>query len=209
MGISRLAIALALSACATTKAPTNQDHPPLLPVSGEEPVTASQLASRHDATVFVWWSSSCPCVARYEARVRGLRARYDEGRVGIYAIVSNADETTAGARAEAARRGFDLPMYFDPGAALASQLRVRSTPSVVLFDSKASVRFAGWIDNEREPGTPGRTAYLEDALEKLLAGRSDIQQRSPTWGCPITRSLFEDMPECCRQPAATEQGNFQ
>lgn len=205
MATSRLVVvALALSACATVTASSDKTDPPLLPVSGEEAVTVSELASRHEATVFVWWSSSCPCVARYEERVQALRARHGEDRVGVYAIVSNADETMAGAKAEAQRRGFTVPMYFDPGATLASSLRVHSTPSVVLFDQHASPRFTGWIDNEREPGTKGRTPYLDDALEGLLAGKTDFQKKSPTWGCPITRSLFEDMPECCRQSAVTE-----
>lgn len=205
MATSRLAVvALFLSACATVTTSSDKTEARLLPVSGEEAVTVSELASRHEATVFVWWSTSCPCAERYEERVRDLRARYGEDEVGIYAIVSSADETMKGVTAEAARRGFTLPMYFDPGATLAGELRIRSTPSVVLFDRQAQPRFTGWIDNEREPGERGRTPYLDNALEGLLAGNTDFQKKSPTWGCPITRSVFDDIPECCRMPAVTE-----
>lgn len=201
MAISRLMLVVALTACATTP---SVSEPPgsLVALDGGE-VSVAQLTARHELTVLVWWSSSCPCVARYEARMQALRARHPGPQVGVYALVSNADETMAGVQAETRKRGFDLPVLFDPGARLAGELGVRSTPTVVLLDREGRLLFKGWIDNEREPGEPDREPWLDQALEARLAGRTDHMKRSPTWGCPITRSLLDDVPACCRSNATT------
>lgn len=200
--------ALLLSAgCATTNRAVSQETTSLAPFSAGAPVSVRELVERHEATVFVWWSSTCPCAGRYEKRVLDLRARHPEKQLGVYAIVSNADETMDEARAEALRRGFDIPMYFDAGHAVADTFRIRSTPTVVLFDRRGDVRFTGWIDNEREPGERGREPWLDDAVTAVLAGRHDFQNKTPVWGCPLTRSLFDDVPDCCRRPAASQEAS--
>lgn len=201
MATSRLLLVVLLSACATTPR-VNEPAAALVALDGSE-VSVAQLTGRHELTVFSWWASSCPCVARYEARLQALRARHPEAKVGVYAIVSNADETLAGVKAETTKRGLDLPVLFDPGARLAGELGVRSTPTVVLFDREGQLLFKGWMDNERQPGEPNREPWLDQAIETRLAGRTDHMTRSPTWGCPITRSLLDDLPACCRAQAAT------
>lgn len=201
MATSRLLIVVLLSACATTPR-VNEPAAALVALDGSE-VSVAQLTGRHELTVFSWWASSCPCVARYEARLQALRARHPEAKVGVYAIVSNADETLAGVKAEITKRGLDLPVLFDPGARLAGELGVRSTPTVVLFDREGQLLFKGWMDNERQPGEPNREPWLDQAIETRLAGGTDHMTRSPTWGCPITRSLLDDLPACCRAKAAT------
>lgn len=201
MATSRLLLVVLLSACATTPG-VSEPAGALVALDGSE-VSVAHLTARHELTVFSWWASSCPCVARYEARLQALRARHPEAKVGVYAIVSNADETLAGVKAETAKRGLDLPVLFDPGARLASELGVRSTPTVVLFDREGQLLFKGWMDNERQPGEPNREPWLDRAIEARLAGRTDHMTRSPTWGCPVTRSLLDDLPACCRAKAAT------
>lgn len=200
MATSRLLLVVLLSACATTPG-VSEPAGALVALDGSE-VSVAQLTSRHELTVFSWWASSCPCVARYEARLQALRARHPVAKVGVYAIVSNADETLAGVKAETTKRGLDLPVLFDPGARLAGELGVRSTPTVVLFDREGQLLFKGWMDNERQPGEPNREPWLDQAIEARLAGQTDHMTRSPTWGCPVTRSLLDDLPACCRAKAA-------
>jgi hypothetical protein len=202
--LARIALACALGAAGCAASTAEVGRQALLPgdtavqrltdLDGAAVDVAGTLAA-HEATLLVWWATECPCVRRYEPRIRALRARYDAERVAVFAVASNADDSAARVRAVAAERGFDLPVWMDPGGALASSLGVRTTPGAVVLDRAGRVRFAGWIDNEREPGEDGRVAYAEQALDAVLGiGPSDVAERSPVYGCRITRTLGEPSP---------------
>lgn len=160
-----------------------------LALNATTPAELPRLIASHEATVLVWWATACPCVRRYHARIEAVAATWTPRGVAVVAVSSNADDSPEILRAAAAERALSLPLVLDPGGALALSLRVVSTPSVVVLDREGRVRFHGWIDNEREPGTRGRQAWLDDALEAVLAGREVPVARSPAWGCTITRSL--------------------
>lgn len=165
------------------------------------PVAVGELMRARTATVFVFWSRSCPCVRRYQRRIEALLERYPATRVRAVGVVSNAGETLVDARRVAAERGVRLPLYGDPDGRLAQALGARSTPTVVVLDRRGAIRFRGWIDNERAPGEGGREPWLERALEALLAGHDRFAARTPTYGCVITRSLFGDGAQrCCTAP---------
>ena len=155
------------------------------------PVTIEEVAARHRVTVLVWWASTCPCVRRYEERLLTLQKNYAARGVGMYAVASNADDSPEVIRDVARERGFTLPIWRDDGAELAGHFAVTSTPTVVLLDQTAGLRYRGWLDNERLPGEKDRIAYVEQALNELLTGGDDFSARSPVYGCIITRSLFE------------------
>lgn len=159
-------------------------------------VALGQVLDAHEATVLVFWGTSCPCVRRYQARVEALRTTYASRGVGVVAIGSNADDSLEDLVRVARERGVTVPLLRDPGAALADAVGARSTPTVVLVRRDGSVLFRGWIDNEREPGTPGREAWLEEAIEGFLAQRS-FSARSPFYGCAITRSLSSGSGDSC------------
>lgn len=174
-----LLLVLLLGACATSGAAGAVDLRDL----GERPATLGTDA--HEATVLVFWSTTCPCVARYRERVADLAARWSGRGVQVLAISSNVDDDLEALRASAP----PVPLLIDEGGRLAAALGARSTPTVVLLDRTGAVRFLGWIDDERLPGDPARQPWLEEALEDLLAGRAVARDRTPTWGCAITRSL--------------------
>ena len=164
------------------------------------PAELGALVKQHDATVLVWWSSSCPCVTRYQERVEALRDAFPADRVAFAAIASNADDDAAKARAAAAEQGLTLPLIMDPAGGLADHLGVRSTPSVVVLDRGGNVRFKGWIDNERTTEESGRIAYAEEAVRAVLDGKPVPHKASPVYGCRVTRSL-SDVGQCAPTPA--------
>ncbi|MBZ4421961.1 redoxin domain-containing protein [Myxococcus sp. RHSTA-1-4] len=175
--------------CATTSSgPTRPVRQLLLEQADGSTVPLGQVLDPSEATVLVFWSTSCPCVRRYQARVEALHATYATRGVGVVAVDSNADDSLEELVRVARARGVTVPVLRDPGAVLADAVGARSTPTVVLVRRDGSVLFHGWMDNEREPGEPGREAYLEEAIEGFLARRS-FPARSPFYGCAITRSL--------------------
>lgn len=203
--VRRLALAsLLLVACA--HAPEGGSPEPALTLQAPDGATTNlaALTKAQEAAVLVFWSGGCPCVRRYQERVDALLDRYPADRVRVIAVASNAGESFEEVQRTARERGVRVPIYRDPGGKVADAVGARSTPTAVILDGRGAVRFRGWIDNERLPGQPDREAWLDDALQALLAGR-DFRERTPTFGCVITRSLLgEETPSpCCSETTAS------
>ncbi len=185
------------TACAATKSGVNvisleSPHPELssLTMLGGDDFSIADEVPKNDATVLVWWATGCPCVRRYEDRILGLRAAFDNDRVSVFAIASNADDSAESLRDVSRARGFDVPIVVDRGGRLADLLGVRTTPTTVVLASDGRVVYRGWIDNERAPGVVERIPFVDQAVRALLdPNTGDAQKTSPIYGCRITRSL--------------------
>lgn len=193
--------ALCLAGCASSGGlPNLAEEPLVLRSSDDQPVPLRALWRDRAATVLVFWSTTCPCVRRYQARVDQLQERYPAARVRVVGVSSNAGEDFAQVLATARERGVRIPLFRDEGGHVAEAVGAHSTPTVAVLDGRGQVRFLGWIDNERLPGDPQREPWLELALEGLLAERP-FATRSPVYGCTITQSLFAPpSAPCCRSP---------
>jgi opacity protein-like surface antigen len=198
MATSRSTLAVLLAALSVPLAAAAAEEPPLAVLAADgRKVTIDELRAGKDATVLVFWSAGCPCVRRYQERVDALLDAYPKEKVQVLALVSNAGESLADDLKVAVERGVRVPIYRDEGGRVARAVGARSTPTVVVLDAKGDVRFTGWIDNERLPGTDGREPWLDQALAGVLAGRDDFKKKTPTYGCIITRSLSEPQTSPC------------
>lgn len=196
-----LATLLALGCATGTSSVRALGSQPLaLRAADQSRLNLRQLWSTHQATVLVFWSSQCPCVRRYQSRVDALVSRYPADRVAVIGVSSNADESLNEAVLVAKRRGVQIPILRDDNGEVARAVDARSTPMVVVIDQRGTIRYRGWIDNERLPGDAGREAWLERAIEGVLQQRDDFASRSAVYGCSITRSLFaSNSKPCCQQ----------
>ncbi len=196
---------LTLSACATGRGAAPSSSPSgfeglvLFPTRGA-PATVKALLQRADATVVVFWSAGCPCVRRYQARIDALAAEWASKGVAFVEVASNAGESLASLQEAARVRELPRPLWRDDGGFFAKALGARSTPTVVLLRRDGQVLYRGWVDNEREPGAPGREAWLEAALAGFAGGPA-FAAKSPTWGCTITRSLASPEAPSCHVPS--------
>ena len=177
-----LLLALFLTSCATRGANQLTEPVTLVAPDGAPLVLSDLLSATTRATVLVWWSSTCPCVRRYEARVRDLAARHPD--LAFFHVASNADDGPE----EIAHAQAPLPILHDIGGDLATKLGVRSTPTAIVLAPSGEVLFRGWIDDEHDVDDPDRKPWLEDALARIERGDTTLTQ-TPTWGCMVTRSL--------------------
>ncbi len=136
-------------------------------------------------TLVFFWQASCPCVKRYQGRINELHEKFSLQGVSMAYVSSNSNEDFAHVQEEYARRGCTLPLFRDEGGRLANAIGARGTPVAALFNQAGELIFLGWIDNERYPGEKGREAYLEDALNDLVAKRPIAVNTSPMFGCAI------------------------
>lgn len=207
MASSRVAALLAacaltlLSCSASRKAALAQSEDVTLRELDGRAVSLRALLGQHDATVLVFWSASCPCVRRYQARVEELERTYAGRGIGFLAIDSNADDGAEAIARVRDERKVSTRLLRDEGALLADIYGAKTTPTVALVRADGELLFRGWVDNERQPGESGRVAYLADALDGYLSHRA-FADRSPYFGCLITRSLAQSSTgePTCSQP---------
>ena len=192
--------ALAMAGCAATPK-TILEQPGReslsLTATGGSQVMLDQLWHERKVTVLVFWSGGCPCVRRYQGRVDALLDQYPADSVRVIGVSSNAGESVDDVIRVAKERQVRMPIFRDEGGRVAQAVGARSTPTVVVIDGRGALRFRGWVDNERLPGDPEREPYLERAIRGVLEGRGDFAERSPIYGCAITRSLFGSASTSC------------
>jgi thioredoxin-related protein len=155
----------------------------------DKPYSFEETIKNHDATVLFWWAIECPCVERFQKRIHALKEAYANDKVAFLAIASNVDDDAARIQMVAQKRQFQLPIVIDTHSLFANLLNIQTTPTVVLFDKKGNLVFKGWIDNERTANQAGRIAYLENAIKETLAHKPVTLERTPTYGCMITKSI--------------------
>ncbi len=156
------------------------------------------LASFKDAKLLlvVFSCNHCPTAQAYEARLKQLRADYQDKGVALVAISPNdplavrLDElgyTDLGDSFEdmklrAKDQDFAFPFLYDGETQKASlDYGVLATPHVFLFDRDRKLRYAGRIDDgEVKPPT---SHDLRNAIDALLTGKNVPVEKTRVFGC--------------------------
>ncbi|MDX1934805.1 MAG: redoxin domain-containing protein [Capsulimonadales bacterium] len=145
------------------------------PLIGREPAKA---------TVVLFLSVKCPCSNNYNRRVRELADRLSGVRVvGVY---SNQDETAADIARHARENAFAFPVFRDERALCADHFGAAVTPEAFVLDGQRRLRYAGRIDDSRDPDRVSHPD-LARAIDEVMAGRSPAQPDTPAFGCGIVR----------------------
>jgi hypothetical protein len=158
------------------------------------PLDAWQLhetAARGRGALIVFWSSVCSHCARYDDYLKTFSRRHPE--LAIAGIASRQNETVDDVRAALDARQLGFPMLYDPGSAVAHQLFTQQTPRVFLVDAESRLLYRGAIDNFKYPEDSEYEAYLEPAVESLLARRPVARPDTPSFGCAIA-SVYYTIP---------------
>jgi len=188
--MTRLALGVAVCLIAVScggaagRLPAGVPSTPLL-LAGAPPVDARQLAMAAPLTVVVFFSRHCHCLSQHDARLRELYDAYHPRGVQIVMVdpeMKSSPETDA---AEAARRGYPFPVYFDRGARLARALDAQYATYTVIVDDRGRVRYRGGFDSDKTHMRADATPYVRNALDDLLAGRAPRLAETKTLGCAL------------------------
>ena len=125
--------------------------------------------NHHKATVLFFWGRKCPCVKRYQARIRNIAARYEPFGLAFAYVAGNRSDTEE-----------IIVKVSQAGSA-------QSTPTAIIFDKNGNVIFMVWVDNERDFHESNRKPYLKNALEKIIHDQEVSEPTSPMFGYPITQ----------------------
>jgi peroxiredoxin len=131
-----------------------------------------------------FWSAECPHAARTDAALLAALGRWG-GQVVLLPVASNANEFRQ-APAAAAERGLPL-VLLDEGQRVADLYAARTTPHVFVVDPQGLLRYRGAVDDLTFGRQTATRAYLEEAVEALLAGRPPQPAETPPFGCALVR----------------------
>ena len=155
--------------------------------------TRYALSSFTDRPVLVlmFTCNGCPTVKAEEDRMIALQEAYARRGVQFVAINSNnAYLSPADTFPEMVKRAhekrFNFPYLKDEGGSVAGAFGAISTPHIFVLDSGRILRYAGRIDDARDP-VKATHSDLEDALEDVLAGRAVKVAETKPFGCAIVR----------------------
>ena len=137
--------------------------------------------------VFVFWSFKCPVALSYNDRINGLQDKYFNKGVVVFGVASAANETQAEIRANIANLNLKVPVLLDAEGKFAELLGATHSPGVFVFDEDGILRYRGAMDNNKKVGENGRVAYVEDAIDAILAKRPVAPSETRLFGCSIRR----------------------
>jgi peroxiredoxin len=146
---------------------------------------AVPFAPGKQITVVTFTSTVCPISNDYNDRMTALYKEYSAKGVQFYFVNANFTERAADVAEHAKSAGFPFPVYKDDGAA-ADALHAESTPQTFLIDKTGVLRYAGAIDDARNPARV-QSASLKLALDAVLAGKPVAVTTTRALGCTIKR----------------------
>ena len=71
-----------------------------------------------------------------------------------------------------------FPVLMDESGAVGKAYGAKTTPHMFVIAPDGTIAYAGAIDDDRSPSTLGKTNYVADALDAILAGKP-VRSRRP------------------------------
>jgi peroxiredoxin len=133
--------------------------------------------------VLEWINKGCP-VSRgcHEAGKRTMQDTYK--KYAGKGVVWLAIDTTAGAKPDenrvySAEMGLAYPILHDTDGKVGRSYDAKHTPHMFVIDKDGKLAYDGAIDDR------GKTNYVADALDALLAGKPVAKPKTESYGCGV------------------------
>jgi peroxiredoxin len=141
------------------------------------------------AVVLIFTMTGCPIVQKSVPKIKALRDEFRSRGVVFWLVDSNPEDDRAAIRQEARDFGIDLPILMDRRQVVARALGATRTAEAVGVQTKSwTIFYRGAIDDQFGYGTEkprASQAYLEHALNCLLAGKGIHPAQTDVRGCRI------------------------
>jgi peroxiredoxin len=138
------------------------------------------------AVAVVFTCNKCPVAVNYEDRLIEYQKEYADKGVQVVAInVNNAEADKLPAmKVRAEEKGFTFPYLYDESQQSARDFGAEVTPHIFLLDAERKLAYVGPMDDNPDMKLV-KTAYLRDATEAVLAGKSPETAEVEPVGCGI------------------------
>lgn len=140
--------------------------------------------------VIIFWSNTCPWVARYEKRTIELINQFSQKGFGFILVNSNDSrsyekESLSYMKEKALAGKYPCIYAKDEGSLLAMALGAKRTPHVFVFNNKKELLYQGAVDDNAEDPSKVKHAYLKDVLNSILQGKNVPYKKTKAIGCTI------------------------
>jgi peroxiredoxin len=141
------------------------------------------------AVVVVFTSTGCPIVQKSVPKLKALRDKFAARGVVFWLINSTVEDDAASVGQEAREFGIDLPILLDHSQSVARSLGATRTAEAFCIETRSwTIVYRGAIDDQFGYGTEKTRpthSYLENSLNKFLAGKRIEPARTDAKGCRI------------------------
>lgn len=140
--------------------------------------------------IVVFTCNHCPFSVMYEDRIKELDKLYKAKGFPVIAINSNdvkkvPEDSYEEMVKRAKKEKFSFPYLYDESQDVAKAFGATRTPHVFLLDKTMKVKYIGAIDDDAENEKKGKTKYVENAINNLLAGKEPEVKETKAIGCTI------------------------
>ncbi len=157
-----------------------------------KPHTLAELVNAKQIVVLEWFNPDCPFILKHHVHnhtMTDLAARYREQGV-VWLAVNSAAAGKQGAgleRNQKAREEYemDFPVLMDESGAVGKAYGAKTTPHMFVIAADGTLAYAGAIDDDRSPSTPGKINHVAVALDALLAGKPVPVKETQAYGCSV------------------------
>jgi peroxiredoxin len=149
---------------------------------GGEDVAYSSLSG--DVTVVLFVSTQCPISNDYNERMKSLYADYKDKGVKFVFVNANRTEPAGQVARHAAEKGFEFPVYKDPGNVVADLFGAQFTPETYVVTS-GKIAYHGRIDDARTGEIKQHS--LRMALDAVMEGNNPDPAKTRAFGCTIKK----------------------
>lgn len=159
--------------------------------------TQHSLASIANAKgyIVVFTCNACPYAQAYEDRIIALSKKYAPLGFPVVAINPN-DKNVQPAdsfdkmKERAKAKNYPFLYLYDESQEVALAYGATRTPHVFVLDGQRTVRYIGAIDDNSEDPSAVSEAYVENAVDALLAGKEVPVKETKAIGCSIKWKRF-------------------
>ena len=143
---------------------------------------------RGRVTILNFWSAECPWTERTDRELLSYLAGWGEA-VYLVPVAANKNEPLALLKGVAAQRGLPLVLH-DTDQRVAELYGAETTPHLFVIDTAGLLRYQGAVDDVTFRQRTPTQAYLRQAVEALLGGRTPNPEITPAYGCTLVRYIL-------------------
>lgn len=153
----------------------------------------AELTKSGKIVVIQWFNAECPFVKKHYGDAgntfNDIHTKYSSKDVVLVAINSNADGMPGSGQKLNAQYKTDwkieYPILLDPTGETGRAYGAKNTPAMYIVGKDGKLAYTGAIDDDTGADKPGKTNYVTNALDQLLAGETVSTSSTRPYGCSV------------------------
>lgn len=155
--------------------------------------TLSDYTKEGKTVVLEWFNPTCPFVRKHynsDADTMDTMAKEYKDRNVVWLAINSAHEGHKTAALDLNKKMHETweinhPVLRDTKGTVGKEYGARTTPNMYVIDAQGIIRYAGAIDDNNRAAEPGKTNYVREALDSVLAGETVKVTYSKPYGCSV------------------------